>query len=56
MASRVVVMTAGPGRTASEDRVDAPMPRPAGFRTSELFRRAAEKASADLATAMAATA
>jgi NitT/TauT family transport system ATP-binding protein len=52
MASRLVVMTSGPGRTAAEIAVDAPFPRPAGFRTTEAFRRNAEKASADLAAAM----
>ena len=36
MASRVMVMTPGPGRLNSETLVEAPLPRPAGFRTSAL--------------------
>lgn len=52
MCSRVVVMSPGPGRAAGETRVDAPLPRPAQFRTSEAFRAAAEKVSADLDRAM----
>ncbi len=53
MASRVVVMTPGPGRIASETAVDGPMPRPPGFRTTAEFRRTVETVSADLAAAMA---
>jgi NitT/TauT family transport system ATP-binding protein len=53
MASRVLVMTAGPGRAAGETIIDAPLPRPPGFRTTNAFRQAAEKVSADLAAAMA---
>jgi NitT/TauT family transport system ATP-binding protein len=56
MAGRVVVMTPGPGRAAGEARVDAPIPRPPGFRTSELFRLAAEGVSDLLARAMGAAA
>jgi NitT/TauT family transport system ATP-binding protein len=52
MASRVIVMTPGPGRIASETRIEAPLPRPAGFRTTTMFREMAEKVSRDLATAM----
>ena len=48
MAARVVVMSAGPGRIAGETLVDGLLPRPAGFRTTEAFRAAAEKVSADL--------
>ena len=54
MASRVLVMTPGPVRLASEMAVDAPLPRPAGFRTSALFRETVEHVSAALAQAMAA--
>jgi NitT/TauT family transport system ATP-binding protein len=53
MASRVVVMTPGPGRTALEAAVDAPLPRPEGFRTTPLFRTAVEQVSAALMAAMA---
>jgi NitT/TauT family transport system ATP-binding protein len=52
MASRVVVMTSGPGREAGVAAIDAPIPRPAQFRTTPEFRQAAEKVSADLAIAM----
>jgi NitT/TauT family transport system ATP-binding protein len=45
MAGRVVVMTAGPGRSAGETVIDAPSPRPRGFRTSEIFRADAEAIS-----------
>jgi NitT/TauT family transport system ATP-binding protein len=54
MASRVLVMTPGPGRLASETRVEAPLPRPDGFRTTALFRETVEQVSASLAQAMAA--
>jgi len=54
MASRVVVMTTGPGRTAGEVPVEAPMPRPAGFRTTRGFRARVEAVSALLAKGMAA--
>jgi NitT/TauT family transport system ATP-binding protein len=53
MAGRVVVMTPGPGRVAGEMKVEAPTPRPAGFRTTESFRDAAERLSAMLRQAMA---
>jgi NitT/TauT family transport system ATP-binding protein len=53
MAARVVVMTPGPGRIASQTKVEGPMPRPKGFRTTSAFREAAEHVSQDLAAAMA---
>jgi NitT/TauT family transport system ATP-binding protein len=53
MASRVVVMTKGPGRTAGEVAVTGPMPRPAGYRTTEIFRAQVEAVSALLAQGMA---
>ena len=56
MAGRVVVMTAGPGRFAGETTIDAPVPRPAGFRTTALFRDAVETVSGHLASGMAAAA
>ena len=52
IASRVVVMTAGPGRVAGEALVEGPMPRPPGFRTTEAFRRTAEQVSDLLAAGM----
>jgi NitT/TauT family transport system ATP-binding protein len=51
MASRVIVMTPGPGRSAGETAIEAPVPRPAAFRTSALFRDAAEAISDRLAGA-----
>jgi NitT/TauT family transport system ATP-binding protein len=56
MASRVVVMSSGPGRIAGEVAVEGPAPRPAGFRTTEAFRRTAERCSALLHQAMGAPA
>ena len=52
MASRVVVMTAGPGVIAGEVVVDGRLPRPAGFRVTEGFRLAAETVSGLLAKGM----
>jgi NitT/TauT family transport system ATP-binding protein len=52
MAGRVVVMTPGPGRLAGETVVDAPLPRPPGFRTSAVFREACEHVSNNLAHGM----
>jgi NitT/TauT family transport system ATP-binding protein len=52
MASRVVVMTSGPGRIAGEAVVEGPLPRPAGFRTTAAFRQTAETVSALLASGM----
>jgi NitT/TauT family transport system ATP-binding protein len=53
MADRTLVMTPGPGRLAGETRLEAPLPRPAGFRTTEAFRAAAEQVSRTLDAAMA---
>jgi len=53
MASRVLVMTRGPGRIAGETIVDGPLPRPQGFRTTPAFRNAAEATSNILDAAMA---
>ena len=52
MASKVVVMTAGPGRIAGEMSIAGPLPRPPGFRTTEGFRATAEAVSDLLAQGM----
>jgi NitT/TauT family transport system ATP-binding protein len=54
MASRVVVMTKGPGRTAGEVAIDGALPRPEGFRTTAAFRAQVEAVSQLLAQGMAA--
>ena len=56
VAGRVVVMSAGPGRVAGETAVDAPAPRPAGFRATPVFRATAEAVSEQLVRAMGAAA
>jgi NitT/TauT family transport system ATP-binding protein len=56
VAGRVVVMTPGPGRAVGEIAIDAPLPRPAGFRTSPAFRDLAEHASTLLRQGMGAAA
>ncbi len=53
MASRVIVMTIGPGRIAGEVHVDDAVPRPKGFRTTEEFRSKVEAVSGLLAKGMA---
>jgi NitT/TauT family transport system ATP-binding protein len=52
MASRVIVMTPGPGRLAGETTVEAVTPRPAQFRLSPAFRAAAEAVSETLERTM----
>jgi len=54
MASRVVVMTRGPGRTAGAAEVAGPLPRPDGFRVTPEFRATVERVSAILAQGAAA--
>lgn len=49
MASRIVVLTRGPGRIAGEFPVEGPIPRPAHFRTTPAFRATAEAVSEALA-------
>jgi NitT/TauT family transport system ATP-binding protein len=52
MASRVVVLSRGPGRSVGEVVVDAPLPRPAGFRVTARFRDCVETVSTALAKGM----
>jgi NitT/TauT family transport system ATP-binding protein len=54
LASRVVVMTACPGRVAMEFPVEGALPRPEGFRASEPFRLAVEEITRALDKAAAA--
>ncbi|HEY2752799.1 ABC transporter ATP-binding protein [Phenylobacterium sp.] len=54
MATRVVVMTRGPGRIAGEIAVAGPLPRPPGFRTTGVFRHHVEAVSHLLADGMVA--
>ena len=54
MASRVVVLTRGPGRIAAEFPVEGPMPRPEHFRSTPAFRATAEAVSDALAQGVAA--
>ena len=49
MASRVVVLSKGPGRIAGDFSVEGPMPRPAHFRTEAAFRATVEQVSTALA-------
>ncbi|MBW8814103.1 MAG: ABC transporter ATP-binding protein [Caulobacterales bacterium] len=54
MASRVVVMTRGPGRIAGDFAVAGPLPRPPHFRTTAEFRATVEAVSEALGQGMAA--
>jgi NitT/TauT family transport system ATP-binding protein len=54
MASRVVVLSKGPGRIAGDFAVAGPMPRPPQFRTEAAFRATAEQVSMALAEGVAA--
>ena len=54
MASRVIVMSRGPGRTAGVFAVEGPLPRPAHFRTTAAFRATVEAVSDALAEGLAA--
>lgn len=54
MATRVVVLTRGPGRISGEVTIEGATPRPDGFRTTLEFRRSVEAVSALLAKGMAA--
>jgi NitT/TauT family transport system ATP-binding protein len=53
MASRIIVMTSGPGRSAGERLIAGSLPRPTAFRTTPAFREAAEQVSQALKAAMA---
>jgi NitT/TauT family transport system ATP-binding protein len=53
MASRVVIMTKGPGHTAGEVAIEGSLPRPEHFRTTAAFRAQVEAVSALLAQGMA---
>jgi NitT/TauT family transport system ATP-binding protein len=52
LASRVIVMTPGPGRTAAEIEVAGPLPRPEGFRLGRGFQTTVETIADALASAM----
>jgi len=54
MASRVVVLSRGPGRIAADLAVEGAMPRPPHFRTEAAFRATAEAVSDALAQGVAA--
>ena len=49
MASRVIVLSPGPGRITADVAVAGPMPRPPQFRTDAGFRAVAEQVSGALA-------
>jgi NitT/TauT family transport system ATP-binding protein len=53
MASRVVVMSPGPGRILADVASPAALPRPPGFRTTPQFREIVEQVSGALAQGMA---
>ena len=52
MASRVIVMTPGPGRAAAEIAMTEPLPRPAAWRHSPGFHALADQVAEALAAAM----
>ena len=54
MASRVVVLSRGPGRITGDFAVEGPLPRPPHFRTTASFRTTVEAVSAALAEGVAA--
>ncbi len=55
LSSRIVVMSPRPGRIAAELRIEAPAPRPPGFRTSADYAALCRAASEALEQAMGAT-
>jgi NitT/TauT family transport system ATP-binding protein len=52
LASRVLVMTARPGRVVAEVPIDAPYPRDEAFRTSPTYNAFCRQVSAELHRAM----
>ncbi|MEM7042555.1 MAG: ABC transporter ATP-binding protein [Pseudomonadota bacterium] len=54
LSSRIVVMTARPGRTSADVTIDAPYPRLDAFRTSTVYNDYCRRVSAALKQAMAA--
>jgi NitT/TauT family transport system ATP-binding protein len=52
LSTRIAVMTARPGRTASEVAIEAPAPRDESFRTSALYNEYCRTVSARLAEAI----
>ena len=52
LSTRIAVMTARPGRTASEVAIEAPAPRDETFRTSPLYNEYCRSVSARLAEAI----
>jgi NitT/TauT family transport system ATP-binding protein len=52
LSTRIAVMTARPGRTASEVAIEAPTPRDESFRTSPLYNEYCRTVSARLAEAI----
>jgi len=54
LSTRIAVMTARPGRMASEVKIDAPSPRDEGFRTSPLYNEYCRQVSTRLAEAISA--
>ena len=52
LSSRILVMTARPGRVSAELEIDAPYPRDQNFRTSAGYAALCRRASAALAQAM----
>jgi len=52
LSTRIAVMTARPGRRASEVTIDAPTPRDEAFRTSPLYNDYCRTVSAQLAAAI----
>jgi NitT/TauT family transport system ATP-binding protein len=52
LSTRILVMSARPGRVSSEVRIDVPSPREASFRTSGNYAEQCRTVSARLAEAM----